>query len=39
MSIQWSEGFVFFIFVFGLISLAGFMLYDQYKEKRKHKKS
>ena len=39
MHIQWSGELLFFIFVFGLISLAGFMLYDLSKEKRKHKKS
>ncbi len=37
MHIQWSGELMFCIFVFGLISLAGFFFYDQYKEN--HKKS
>lgn len=35
MNIQWSGELLFFIFVLGVVSLAGVMFYDQYKQSKK----
>ena len=37
MHIEWSGELFFVIFILGLISLAGFMLIDQYIQKKQKK--
>lgn len=38
MNIEWTGELVLFIFIFGLVSLAGFMIYDQHKQKKHREK-